>query len=288
MSAPDEKFEELASLHAFGLLEGAERAEFEKQLESDAALRARYEALCATANALAFSAPAAETSRRLRDRVMASVASEAPGAASAPVAVAPIVRPNFTSWIAWGVAAALAVSIVGLGSLQLKLQRSLQIERDRNALREVERQQLANALETERILAAHQALALSTAQEKIAHLQQEADVAQLKISALASLLSDSPDAQAIAVWNPTQQKGVLTVSKLPALAADKDYQLWVVDPAYPNPVDGGVFTVDAETGEARIEFTPDQPINQVAKFAVSLERKGGVPKAEGPMVLLSL
>ena len=61
----------------------------------------------------------------------------------------------------------------------------------------------------------------------------------------------------------------------------------MVDPQYPIPVDGGVFTVDTASGTARLAFRTKQPVAQVAKFAISLERKGGVPKAEGPMVLLS-
>jgi len=112
-------------------------------------------------------------------------------------------------------------------------------------------------------------------------------LARLKISSLASLLSDSPEAQAIAVWNPLAQEGVLTVANLPVLPGDRDYQLWVIDPQYPIPVDGGVFTVEPTKGEARLQFKPKEPIAQIAKFAVSLERKGGVPKAEGPMVLIS-
>ena len=104
--------------------------------------------------------------------------------------------------------------------------------------------------------------------------------------ALASLLKNSPQALAVAVWNPDKQEGVLKVEKLPALATDQDYQLWVVDPQYPNPVDGGVFTVDAQTGEARFQFKSKQPVKSINAFAVTLERKGGVPKAEGPFVLL--
>ena len=60
-----------------------------------------------------------------------------------------------------------------------------------------------------------------------------------------------------------------------------------MDPQYPIPVDGGVFRVDPSTGVAHVTFKANRPVNSVAKFAVSLERKGGVPKAEGPMVLLS-
>jgi anti-sigma-K factor RskA len=117
-------------------------------------------------------------------------------------------------------------------------------------------------------------------------LKLESDVANLKITALASKLDNSPEALAIAVWNPLKQEGILKVEKLPALDAGKDYQLWIVDPQYKDPVDGGVFTVDPVTGEARISFKSKQPVKSIGAFAVTLERKGGVPKAEGPFVLL--
>ena len=101
------------------------------------------------------------------------------------------------------------------------------------------------------------------------------------------MLGNSPAALAVAVWDPTREEGVLAVSRLPALASEKDYQLWVIDNQYPSPVSGGVFVVDPATGEARIVFRADKPVHSIAKFAVSLERKGGVPKPEGPIVLLS-
>jgi len=131
---------------------------------------------------------------------------------------------------------------------------------------------------------------LSARDQRVADLSRQiatqGKLADYKIATLASLLGNSPQALAVAVWNPANQEGVLTVQKLPALAADKDYQLWIIDPQYPIPVDGGVFPVDPATGEARLVFHPNLPVKTVAKFAVSLERKGGVPKAEGPMVLI--
>ncbi|MEY2878432.1 MAG: hypothetical protein RLZZ15_812 [Verrucomicrobiota bacterium] len=132
--------------------------------------------------------------------------------------------------------------------------------------------------------------ALGEARDRVAlltaQLKTEGDLAHLKITALASMLKNSPEALAVAVWNPAHQEGVLQVANLPALAANQDYQLWVVDPQYPAPVDGGVFTVDAATGVARVAFKAKQPVNAINAFAVTLERKGGVPKAEGPFVLL--
>ena len=131
---------------------------------------------------------------------------------------------------------------------------------------------------------------LGEAQQQVARLTSElknqGDLASFKITALASLLKNSPQAIAVAVWDPSKQEGVLKVEKLPALLPTQDYQLWVVDPQYPNPVDGGVFTVDPKTGEARMQFKAKQRVGAVSAFAVTLERKGGVPKAEGPFVLL--
>jgi anti-sigma-K factor RskA len=119
-----------------------------------------------------------------------------------------------------------------------------------------------------------------------AQLQRESDLANLKITALASLLKDNPQALAVAVWNPEKQEGVLQVEKLPALAAGKDYQLWVVDPQYADPVDGGTFTVDPESGARRIQFKSKQPIKNIAAYAITQETKGGVVKSAGPFLLL--
>lgn len=291
MNTLPEDLQDLAALHAFDLLEGAEKTRFEQKLVADPALRALVADLHETSSTLALTATGPAPSARLRSRVLSSISTAArPVAAVATPAPAEaeIIRPSISAWYGWAAAAALAVSTVWFGTQSLQLRSQVAAARDLAALAEVERQSLAQALEAERLVSAGQLASLQQTQLQVADLRLAADIAQLKISSLASLLGDNPEAQAIAVWNPTQQRGVLTVAKLPALAADKDYQLWVVDPAYENPVDGGVFTVDPATGEARLEFTVNQPVETVAKFAVSLERKGGVPKAEGPMVLLSL
>ena len=147
----------------------------------------------------------------------------------------------------------------------------------------------ADALNQQKLLAeAKERLAAATSQIASLNdrLQQEGNLAQFKIATLAAMAGNSSQALAVAVWNPRTQQGILRVEKLAALASDKDYQLWLIDPAYPAPVDGGVFTVDPATGHAQINFKPNQRVNNAAKFAVSLERKGGVPKAEGPIVLI--
>ena len=121
--------------------------------------------------------------------------------------------------------------------------------------------------------------------KQLAALEQRHVFAQTQIAMLSSKLESAPLAQAVVIWDSEKQEGVLKVVGAPATAKDRDYQLWMVDPRYKQPVDAGVFSV-ADDGATKITFRPKAKIESVQAFAVSLERKGGVPKAEGPMVLV--
>jgi anti-sigma-K factor RskA len=118
-------------------------------------------------------------------------------------------------------------------------------------------------------------------------LKQESDLAQYKIATLASMLGNSPQALAVVVWNPMEQEGMLKLAKLAMPASDKDYQLWVIDPQYKDPVSAGLVSMDSATGEAHVMFKTVKPIKTVSKFAISLEQKGGMPEPQGPIVMLS-
>lgn len=280
----DETKEELAALHALDLLEGVERERFVAEMTRDPDLQRLAADLRRSATALAHAAPDAAPPAELRDRVMASaaaLASETPFASAAPAAVRLV---PFSSWIPWLVAACVAFAAVWSDFLYNRA------EAENASLREQERiAQLALDQTRAQLDDAKRLLAQSGREiaELSANLKAEGDLAHLKIATLASMLGNSPAALAVAVWDPTREEGVLTVSRLPALASEKDYQLWVIDPQYAAPVSGGVFAVNPSTGEAHIVFKADRPVHSIAKFAVSLERKGGVPKPEGPIVLLS-
>lgn len=107
----------------------------------------------------------------------------------------------------------------------------------------------------------------------------------LIVASLDSKLENAPKASAVVVWDEKNQSGLIRLNDAPKLEPGKDYQLWVIDPQYKNPVNGGV--ISAAATEAAIAFRVDQPIKEAQKFAVSVERTGGVPKAEGPIVFLS-
>lgn len=274
----DEHKEETASLYVFDLLEGAEKAAFETELARDPALRKQVDALRAASTQLALLAPSKEPSSALRTRILASASSvRSSRPADGNGVSGKVVRFSIAPVLGWAAAACFAVFTGLLATKVSRLDRELFQEKAAVALARNDLGALREALSAQQ----------KDAEQALAQLRQQADVAELKVASLASLLGDSPKAQAIAVWNPLTQEGVLTVVNLPALQQDKDYQLWLVDPQYPTPVNGGVFRVDPKSGEARITFKPDRPVSTADKFAVSLERRGGVPKAEGPMVLIN-
>ncbi len=295
----DERKEEAAALYALDLLEGAERSAFETELKADRELRRLVDQLRAAAANVALLAPLAEPSAFLRERILADIADRSPTSSDH---VVPFRLPHWTGWAA-AVCFIVATGYFAVANFNTRSQANLLRESER--LARIESGNLSNLLEAERLISRQQIADLKNSQAdvatlgtrlnaerasataQIADLKQQNALADLKIDSLASLVTGTPDARAIAVWNPHTQEGVLTVTKLPALPEGKDYQLWVVDPQYPIPVDGGVFQVDPVTGEARVTFKPNKPVATAAKFAVSLERKGGVPKAEGTMMLLS-
>lgn len=116
-------------------------------------------------------------------------------------------------------------------------------------------------------------------------LRRSENLGRLTVSNLSSPVGRVSEARAAAVWDPDQQAGLLTFDNLPSNAGDQDYQIWIVDLNNPDPVSAGVFHV-AVNDKAILVFKPTQPIKQAATFSISLEKKGGGPKAEGPLVLL--
>lgn len=90
-------------------------------------------------------------------------------------------------------------------------------------------------------------------------------------------------ATGIVRYNP--RKGVVLYSAvLPALPADKIYQMWLV-PMAGDPISAGVFAPGAQG--TRQMWTAEVPLNTPMKtFAVTVEPKGGVPRATGPVVMV--
>lgn len=282
-----ERQEESAALHALDLFEASERSAFEREMAADHQLGLLAAQFRRIVGALALSAPQVAPPASLKDSILASLPPRASseqtnvpaGEAEDDLADEEPTVP-FARFLPWAAAALFAVSTLWFAAQSYSLRtenQALQIQRDlaETACR------IAESQLAERSLLAEQMI-----NDLGTRLRRSEDLTRLRIASLAALAGGANPAQAVAVWDGEQQSGLLTAENLPGLRSDQDYQLWVIDPQYPIPVDGGVFRPDPE-GRVTLAFRGDRPIQAVSAFAVSLERKGGVPKAEGPMVLIS-
>jgi anti-sigma-K factor RskA len=286
----DERREELAALHALGLLEGPEREAFEAELARDAVLRRRVSELSEAACGLSCLARPAEPPAELRDRILGSIERRSP--AEKPARILP-----FPSFLPWAIAACFAIVAAWTGQLYFVARQQNAVLDDQRRVADLELRGLRNQMEAERIVAQRQMADLSSqvadarkqaddSKAKLASYEQDTGTSRLQFTTLSAMPGDNSPKLAMAVWDPAMQQGMLEVAKLPPPPPGKDYQLWVVDPAYSKPVDGGVFQVDPVTCQACVSFRPNRLVRTPAKFAVSLERKGGVPVREGPIVML--
>ena len=273
-----ERQEELAALHAFDLLEAEERLALVTELAANPELQVLVARLTATAATLALSGAQLNPPAELKQAVLAACSAASLIQPDQPMD-AKIVSFSFFKLIPWAAAATLALATAWFARESTMLREENSALRSERQLADVAYKMAQNQLSSRSLLAEKMIASLGD------KLHRAEDLARLKVTALASLAGNTKEAQVIAVWDPEQQLGLLTMEKLPAIADTQDYQIWIVDPAYPNPVDGGVFHV-SQSGRVILPFKPAQPVTQAAAFAISLEKKGGVPVAVGPIVLL--
>lgn len=191
------------------------------------------------------------------------------------------------AWPAWIAAAVFAILAAVLGFTVGQRDQQLADANAAADLLELENRSLQTTLESERIVSLRQTVLLREAETRAVELSAHADLDALTIKALAPVPGNAPEATAMVVWNPLSQDGLLTVSRLPAPDTGRDYQFWIIDSRQPNaPVDAGVFTTDAITGDALHRFKPATPVETAVSFAVTLERKGGSAEPVGPKVIV--
>jgi anti-sigma-K factor RskA len=88
------------------------------------------------------------------------------------------------------------------------------------------------------------------------------------------------------IFNPEASEAWLVADGLEPLPEDLIYELWLILPQGQGPSDvGGVFGPNEE-GSAVHRTTAQRRIGEYAGFAVSIERKPGVPVREGPIVVV--
>ncbi len=121
--------------------------------------------------------------------------------------------------------------------------------------------------------------ALSGAEESLAILQARG----LRLVALKET-KDAPPAEGHILLSPPAGRALFYAFDLPAVPTDKAYELWWIT-AKDGPVPAGVFHPDAH-GLGRVDATLPADAGAIQAAAVTVEAAGGVPKPQGPMVLI--
>jgi anti-sigma-K factor RskA len=280
-----------ASLYVLGLLTPEEARKFQAMLAADPELAELVGRLETAAAALAWTAPPRDPPPALRARIAGRIQPEEEELPNRVVAF-----PSRTAWVPWAVAACFALTTAGFCYKRyenrlvmadfLLRDRAQQAELDRVQSRDVALQlRLDGALSL--VAAAGQKnedlqRLLDTANGEVADLKTRNALSEIKIAMLASMAKEAPQAAAVVAWDGGSQRGIVKTVHMPSARADQDYQLWIIDPDYKTPVSAGVF----DPGKGA-NFAPDHPISKADKFAVSLEKKGGAPAPQGPIVLVS-
>jgi anti-sigma-K factor RskA len=291
----DEPLQDSACAYALGILDASEARIFEKQLALDPALAAFVREIQEAARLLPLGLPLQQPPAALKARILATLEKRkaVPSTSPAPVAF----RRRL-----WGIAAALA-AMGSIGFFALKWSRA-------SAELNQTKQDLANAkaahqesARTAASAAESQSKALADTQTQLnqsletarnaqmeaarllaenATLLRENQLSNARVTLMAALAkkaltqAQAAKVKAVSLWDGRAQTGVLVVENLPILAADKSYQLWVIDPTIAAPVSAGIFSVDAK-GNTRLVFQPTQPIANAQSFAVTVEPAGGLP-----------
>jgi len=294
-----EFIQDQAALYALGLLDAEECRGLEQMMANDPELellvRELQDSVAVTVRALP-----SETalSPALRSELMSQVRLRKKGGLHAALSTSSS-RSRSWSGIGWGIAAALAIAAAWLFTEHGRLQRTLAVlteneatARSRASAAQRVSTQLRTELEQAKTLLAEAQAQITTTQIALAKLTEEANTlrqrdarAQMQIATLQSTVDEYRQGVAVVVWDSEKHEGILKLEKMPPLDVAKDYQLWVVDPTNPKPVDAGVVKVDAE-GFATVDFKPVTAVSSAAKFALSVEKQGGVPEGEGPIVLI--
>jgi anti-sigma-K factor RskA len=174
--------------------------------------------------------------------------------------------PGWKPWLPWAAAACLATAVGCLvyDRYHFELLVAAFLLRDR-----------INQEELDRV---HTALAVDGRE---GGLEARDGLSQIKITTLASMNKEAPQAMAVVAWDGATQRGIVKMLNMPAAGSDQDYQLWIIDPDQPQPVSAGVFDPGQTAG-----FQPAHPISKAGKFAISLEKKGGSPAPREPFALV--
>ncbi len=301
----EERFEELAAMNALGMLENDEKRSLDGAIARDKELRALSLELDQTTAELGRLIVPMEPPANMKKRIRAKM--RATGVRGVGVS-----RGFVIGGIGWALAASFAVASVWLWQERAGMTQQLaaasraiapvhnpaapavddgktrtleeELKKRRDEF-EAQKQALAAEIESLRKGEADAKTQSAKLTAEVAALKHQEQESQLQITTLQSKVWEYRRSEMLVVWDQKRSQGVVMLDKMPKVDSDKDYQLWVVDPAKPDPVSAGVVTVDSK-GSGKTSFKPVEAVSGEAKFALSVEKKGGVPKSEGKLLMV--
>ena len=260
-----EQFAEDLALHALDALQGAERTNLEQHLESCPGCRRELEDLRGDMALLALSAAGPHPPQRSRERLMKAIAEEKQ---KETVRSARLVSPGagtsssgsdassgwFGGWFGrLGWASAVAAIVVGAAWVNNTQQKNAALQQEIASLRVKSDQDSA---ELNRVRAEFNALTGPGSQQvTLVALQQK------------------PQPQGKALYVESSGKLLFIANNLPALPADKAYELWLLA-ADGKVLPAGVFRPDAK-GSGVVVNPPLQAGIAAKGFAITVEPKEG-------------
>ncbi|HZS45182.1 MAG TPA: anti-sigma factor [Blastocatellia bacterium] len=225
--------------------------------------QAEMDAWNATVGALALATAPATPSPAVKDRLLARVQSTPQIKSSPAVAPVTISKPK-TDWRGWAVAAVL---LIALGGTFFYMRRQI-------AAQETALGQLQSYIDQQSTRIAADETQLGHQKALVALL----DAKDTNITALAPT-GAQPTVPAKVLWNPNQKSWTLVANGMPAAPADKSYQLWFI--VNGQKISGGVFKSPDEVSSQSIPAG----VTSADVIAITLEKAGGSPQPEGPIIL---
>ena len=301
----EERFQELAAMNALGMLENDEKRALDGAVARDKEVRLLTAELEQVTADLAYLVQPVEPPANMKKRIRAKM--RAKGLKGAGVS-----RGVIIGGTGWALAASFAVASVWLWREQAGLTQQLaaasraiapsqnpatpvvddgkthtleeELKKRRDEF-EAQKQALATEIESLNKREAETKAQNARLTAEVAALKEQEQQSQLQIAILQSKVWEYRKSEMLVVWDQKRSQGVVMLDKMPKVDPDKDYQLWVVDPSKPNPVSAGVVTVGTK-GSVKTSFKPVEAVTGEAKFALSVEKKGGVPKSQGQLLMV--
>lgn len=301
----EERFQELAAMNALGMLENDEKRALDGAVARDKEVRLLTSELEQVTAELAYLVQPVEPPANMKKRIRAKM--RAKGLKGAGVS-----RGVIIGGTGWALAASFALASVWLWKERAGMTQQLaaasraiapvnnpaipvvddgktrtleeELKKRRDEF-EAQKQALAKEIETLNKRETETKAQNARLTAEVAALKEQEQQSQLQIATLQSKVWEYRRSEMLVVWDQKRSQGVVMLDKMPKVDSDKDYQLWVVDPSKPNPVSAGVVTVDAK-GSVKAVFKPVEAVSGEAKFALSIEKKGGVPKSEGQLLMV--